>query len=125
MNPTRVITAIGEVQTHEEATVYVKELDIFLTMKVLVKTDILMNESMVKNHISLKTGIGFPATRKTSFLLWFQACEVRLQDRHQLQGHLHDRRVTAHHLLENERINLRMTSFEYLCQQRLMKDCVI
>ena len=30
-SPTIVITAIGEVQTHEEATVYVKELDIFLT----------------------------------------------------------------------------------------------
>ena len=28
---TIVITANGEVQTHEEATVYVKELDIFLT----------------------------------------------------------------------------------------------
>ena len=34
-SPTIVITANGEVQTHEEATVYVKELDIFLTMKVL------------------------------------------------------------------------------------------
>ena len=33
-SPTAVITANGEVQTHEEATVYVKELDIFLTMKV-------------------------------------------------------------------------------------------
>ena len=32
--PTIVITANGEVQTHEEAIVYVKELDIFLTMKV-------------------------------------------------------------------------------------------
>ena len=31
-------TANGEVQTHEEATVYVKELDIFLTMKVLEST---------------------------------------------------------------------------------------
>ena len=30
---TIVITANGEVQTHEEAIVYVKELDIFLTMK--------------------------------------------------------------------------------------------
>ena len=30
-SPTIVITANGEVQTHEEATVYVKELDIFLT----------------------------------------------------------------------------------------------
>ena len=35
---TIVITASGEVQTHEEATVYVKELDIFLTMKVLEDT---------------------------------------------------------------------------------------
>ena len=37
-SPTIVITANGEVQTHEEATVYVKELDIFLTMKVLEDT---------------------------------------------------------------------------------------
>ena len=36
--PTIVITANGEVQTHEEATVYVKGLDIFLTMKVLEDT---------------------------------------------------------------------------------------
>ena len=34
-SPTIVITANGKVQTHEEATVCVKELDIFLTMKVL------------------------------------------------------------------------------------------
>ena len=34
-SPTMVITAYGEVQTHEEAIVYVKELDIFLTMKVI------------------------------------------------------------------------------------------
>ena len=37
-SPTTVITANGEVQTHEEATVYVKGLDIFLTMKVLDNT---------------------------------------------------------------------------------------
>ena len=36
-SPTTVFTANGEVQTHEEATVCVKELDIFLTMKVLEK----------------------------------------------------------------------------------------
>ena len=36
-SPTIVITANGEVQTHEEATVYVKELEMFLTMKVLEK----------------------------------------------------------------------------------------
>ena len=37
-SPTIVITANGEVQTHEEAIVYVKDLDIFLTMKVLENT---------------------------------------------------------------------------------------
>ena len=37
-SPTIVITANGEVQTHVEATVYVRELDIFLTMKVLEDT---------------------------------------------------------------------------------------
>ena len=37
-SPTRVITANGEVQTHEEAAVYVEKLDIFLTMKVIENT---------------------------------------------------------------------------------------
>ena len=38
-SPTTVTTANGEVQTHEEAAVYVKELDIhILTMKVLENT---------------------------------------------------------------------------------------
>ena len=37
-SPTIVITANGEVQTHEEAILYVKELDIFLSMKVLENT---------------------------------------------------------------------------------------
>ena len=37
-SPTIVITANGEVHTHEEAIVYVKELDIFLTMFVLENT---------------------------------------------------------------------------------------
>ena len=37
-SPTMVKTVNGEVQTQEEAIVYVKELDIFLTMKVLDNT---------------------------------------------------------------------------------------
>ena len=37
-SPTIVITANGEVQTHEEAIVYVKELDILLIMNVLENT---------------------------------------------------------------------------------------
>ena len=37
-SPTTVKTANGEVQTHEEATVYVKELEQFLTVKILQDT---------------------------------------------------------------------------------------
>ena len=44
--PTIVITANGEVQTHEEATVYVKELEKILTMKVLDNTPAVL--SLVK-----------------------------------------------------------------------------
>ena len=48
-----------------------------------------------KNHISSKTGFGYLATRRTSFLSWFQACQrvvppVLIL---QLQWHLQDRRV--------------------------------
>ena len=39
---TIVITANGEVQTHEEATVYVNELEKFLTMKVLEDTPVVL-----------------------------------------------------------------------------------
>ena len=42
-SPTIVTAANGEVQTHEEATVYVKELDIFLTMKVLENTPAILS----------------------------------------------------------------------------------
>ena len=70
-SPTKVITANGEVQTHEEAIVYVKELDLFLTMKVLDNTPAVLSLGKVCNetgysyewingqkHISLKTGFG-------------------------------------------------------------------
>ena len=36
-----------------------------------MKTGIPTNGSMVKNHISLRTGFGSFATQRTSFLLWF------------------------------------------------------
>ena len=100
-SPTIVITANGEVQTQEEAIVYVKELDIFLTMKVLENTPAVLSLgklcdengysyefSMVKNHISLRTEFGSFATRRTSFLSWSQAYQVLPLDLHQLQGHL-------------------------------------
>ena len=75
-SPTIAITANGEVQTHEEAIVYVKELDIFLTMKVLENTPAVLslgklcdkngysydptNGSMVKKTHLIENGIGIP-----------------------------------------------------------------
>ena len=65
-----------------------------------MKTDILMNGSMVKNHISLKTGFEDNAIRRTSLLLWFQACQIRLLDlAHRLRGHFQDKGVITQHLL--------------------------
>ena len=37
-NPTRVMTANGEVQTRKDATVYVKELDLFVTVMLVEET---------------------------------------------------------------------------------------
>ena len=83
-SPTAVTPANGEVQTHEEATVYVKELDIFLTRKVLEdtpavlsigklceNTDTHTSGSTVKNHISLRTVFEYSVIRKTSYQSWF------------------------------------------------------
>ena len=58
-----------------------------------MKTGIPTNGSMVKKHTLLKTGFGYTATWRTSFLMWFQACQVHLLDRHRLQWHLQSRRV--------------------------------
>ena len=49
-SPTTVITAKGEVQTHEEATVYVKELDTFLTMKVLENTPAVLSLGKLRDE---------------------------------------------------------------------------
>ena len=50
-SPTTIIIANGEVQTHEEATAYVKELDIFLTVKVLDNTPAVLSlEKLYGEH---------------------------------------------------------------------------
>ena len=81
-SPTTVITASGEVQTHEEAIVYVKELDTFFTMKVLEDTPAVFIKanlcdehgySYVKDRISFKTVFEYSVIRKTSYQSWFLA----------------------------------------------------
>ena len=77
-SPTTVITANCEVQTNEEATVYVRELGIFLTMKVLEDTPAVFSLGKLcdehgysyewingqKKHISLKMVFEYCAIRK-------------------------------------------------------------
>ena len=81
-SPTTVITANGEVQTHEEATFCVKCIidnekssrirqQFYRSESFAVNTDTHMNGSTVKNHISLKTVFGQSATQRTSFRSWF------------------------------------------------------
>ena len=61
--PTTVMTASGEVQTREEATENVKELDLFVTVMLLEETPAVLSVGKlcedhagpaVKNHISPK-----------------------------------------------------------------------
>ena len=66
---TTVITANGEVQTYEEATVHVKELDIFLTMKVLEDTPAVLSLGKLPHHI--KKVFVYSATHRRSFRSWF------------------------------------------------------
>ena len=87
--PTIVITANGEVQTHEEAIVYLKELDFFLTMKVLENTPAVLSLGKLcdengysyewingqQPHLIKKGVFEYNVTRRTSFRSWFQACQ--------------------------------------------------
>ena len=81
-SPTTVTTVNGEVQTHEEATVYVKELDIFLTMKVLDNTPAVLSLGKLydengysyewingqKPHL-IKNGFRIPCNTENFFLI--------------------------------------------------------
>ena len=78
-------TADGEVQTHEEATIYVKEMDIFLTMNVLEDTPAVLSVGKLcdehgysyqwitgqKPHPMENGVFGYIAKRRTSFRSWF------------------------------------------------------
>ena len=76
-----------------------------------MKTGIPTNESMVKNHISLKTEFGLSATQRTSFLSWFQACQVLPRHLHQLHGHLWKNRRVLLHLLHPHFLHLQQAKF--------------
>ena len=113
-SPTIVITANGEVQTHEEATVYVKELDIFLTMKALENTPAVLSLGKLcdengysyewingqKPHL-IKNGIRIQCNTENFVLFVVPGLSNRLRYlTHQPQGHFQDRGVIVQHPLQ-------------------------
>ena len=102
-NPTTVMTANGEVQTKEEATVYVKQLDLFVTVMLLEKHQQFFHSgnsvgimgipttgSAFRNYISSEMAREFIAIYRTMCHLWFLVYQRVL-----LQLHLH---LLLHHL---------------------------
>ena len=93
-SPMTGITANGEVQTNEEATVYVRELDVFLTMKLFEDTPAVPSVGKLcdehgysyewinghKPHL-IKKVFEYNAIRKISYRSWFLVCLQLLQAR--------------------------------------------
>ena len=84
-NPLTVMTANGEVQTREEATVFVKELDLFVNVLLLEETPAVLSlwklcedlgpsyhwTSGQKKHISSEMARESIAISRTTYLSWF------------------------------------------------------
>ena len=83
-SPMTVLPANCEVQTSEEATVYIKELNFSWRRNssrirqqfcrwesFAMNMDTHMSGSMVKNHISFKMVLKYSAIRKISYWSWF------------------------------------------------------
>ena len=105
--PTVVMTANGEVLAKEEATAYVRELDLFVTvmlcfLKIHWQFSHLENSSknlgavtigpVVNNHISSKMARKFIATHQIMHHSSYQVCP-RVPLPHRLLLHLHRRKL--------------------------------
>ena len=106
-SPTTVVTANGEVPTKEEATVYVSELDLFVTLVLLEDTPAVLSlEKLCKElgfcyhwtsghkpHL-VKNGRKSIATQRTTYLSLSLVYRQVLQHQlHQLLLHLHRRKA--------------------------------
>ena len=104
-NPTVAKTANGEVLAKGEATVYVRELDLFVTVMLLEDTPAVLShgklceefgfvtiEPVVNNHISSKMAGKSIATQRTKYpSLSLVYRQVPRLHRHLLLQHLHRR----------------------------------
>ena len=98
-----VMTANGEVRTRREATVYVKQLDLFVTVMLLVEeTPAVLGENLrtmgfhttgsaLKTHISSEMARELNAMYRTMYHLWFVVYQRALPQPHLhlLLDHLH------------------------------------
>ena len=105
-SPTTVATANGEVQTEEEATVYVRELDLFVTAILLANTPAVLSlgklceefgysyppDQWPENKISLKMARTFIATQRTMYHSSYLVYQ-RVPLPHLLLLHLHRRKL--------------------------------
>ena len=105
-SPTTVMTANGEVRTNKEATVYVKELDLFVTVMLLDETPAVLSLvklcedhgytyhwlSGQKPHL-IRNGKRIDCIFRTLYHLWFLVYQRVLPQLHlqQLLHHLHHR----------------------------------
>ena len=112
-SPTTVMTANGEVQTKEEATVYVKQLDLFVKVLLLEETlAVLSLEKLCEDHGYTWQEFFF-AIYPTMYHLWFP-------DYLRVLPHLH-LHLPPHHLLHRSQhrrtektekeVEVRMESF--------------
>ena len=149
-SPTIVMTANGEVQTHEDATVHVKELGIFLTMKVLEDTPAVLSLGQLcdengysyewingqKPHFT-ENGIRIQCNTENFVPIVVPGLSTSSSSgSYQLQGHLQDMRGIVPNLLqarlrhrqqhqvimrlEKERIELKVIPLQCLCQVSML-----
>ena len=120
-NPTTVMTANGQVLTREEATVYVKQLDLFETVMLLEETSAVLSLgklcvdhgyayhwTTVKNHISPKMAKESIAIYQTTYHSLSTVCRrVPLLHLHLFLQHLHRRILwSARKIRQQEEVKL-------------------
>ena len=119
-NPTTVMTANGEVQTREEATVNVKQLDLFVTVMLLEETPAVLSLAETTSHQKRQEKL--IATSRTMYHLWFLVYQRVLPQRHHhlLLHHLHHRipylmSIDTAKIQYQKEVEVRVNSFRETC----------
>ena len=97
-SPTTIVASQWRSENNEETTVYVRELDLFLTVKPT-------SGPVVKNHISSKMADGYNWTRRTTYrslsVVWRHVLPSQARQHPHLQ-HRHRRILKVQHLVQHQ-----------------------